>query len=456
MAAMADEQTEAARRAQIWHEEALRLAAADQRPAAVLLLTEALARYRTLLESDPLEHLPRLAQCASALASLSRGLSPREEVLALLLEATSAYRTLCESHPDTFTRDLALSLRELSVWQSACGLPEEALTSARRSAYLLRELRERSGAERLDLAAALMQLSHCESALGMHEEALTSARQSVERYGSLSERSSLLVLALETLALRQSDMGLREEALSTSLRAIVIRRELCASAPDEQTVLLARALNNLSNRQHESGLRREALASAEESAALLRERAARVPVYRSDLAIVLQTLSSRRGAIGDLDGALASLEEAIAVWRALCDPARPSSYLALSSALYALAQRNTERGRLEAAVFAAEEAYSLSCGHAPGDPLRALRCAELLAAVESRRHAWGAVVGCVERALPLVSRSLALRPREAVPVAMRAITLALEAALRQEVPAPAALIEAAGQIQQLSQLSRRT
>lgn len=460
---MADERTNTpALRAQIWHEEALRLAARGQHTPAALMLTEAIARYRERCgpESPERDELrPKLAQCLRALAACRRlGLTtlapehilclpsrgPKEEVLALLGEAVAVYRELWQDRPDVFGLDLAVTLRDLSTWQALCTLPEEALSSVREACTLLRDRTAR--ADLPELAHAIHHLSQREAEMGLLEEALSTAGEAVSRYRALAERSPaaflpLLVLSLDTLALRQSDMGLREEALSSVTRAVTLRRTLAHSDLDAHAPALARSLNNLSNRQREVGLHREALASAEESVALLRAQIGRDGGrYRDELAVTLQTLSNCRGALGDVHGALESIEEAVVFCRALCDTEQDATYVALAAALRSLARRRLACGFAEIASLAASESveiYRSRAQRSPACAIEAVRCLETLAAIETHNRAWGEVVSCAERALPLLSPLLETHPSAVIPAALRLLTLALEAAERSGGPPPA-------------------
>jgi tetratricopeptide (TPR) repeat protein len=108
------------------------------------------------------------------------------------------------------------------------------------------------------------------------------------------------------------------------------------------------------------GRREEALAAVEEAAGLYRALAAARPgVFRPYLANALNTLSNRLSDLGRRDEALMAIEEAAGLYRALA-AARPDAFRAeLASALNNLSKRLSALGRREEALAAVEEAVEI-------------------------------------------------------------------------------------------------
>ncbi|WP_198534845.1 ATP-binding protein, partial [Streptomyces fradiae] len=121
-----------------------------------------------------------------------------------------------------------------------------------------------------------------------------------------------LAMALNTLAIRLSEVGRREEALAPAEEAATTYRELAEVNPAAYLPDLAMALNNLAIRLSEVGRREEALAPAEEAATTYRELAEVNPAaYLPDLAMALNNLAIRLSEVGRREEALAPAEEAV-------------------------------------------------------------------------------------------------------------------------------------------------
>ena len=75
-------------------------------------------------------------------------------------------------------------------------------------------------------------------------------------------------MSLNTLAVRLSELGRREEALAAAQEAVQIRRALTRARPEAFTPGLATSLYNLATRLSALGRREEALAAAQEAADL--------------------------------------------------------------------------------------------------------------------------------------------------------------------------------------------
>ncbi len=133
-----------------------------------------------------------------------------------------------------------------------------------------------------------------------------------------------------------------------------------AGSDEDNKVARARYANNLSIRLADLGRREEALAAIEEAVEIRRALAAARPdAYRPDLAMSLNTLSLRLADLGQREEALAAVEEAAEVYRALA-AARPDAFRPdLATSLNNLSLRLADLGRREEALAAIEDAVEV-------------------------------------------------------------------------------------------------
>ena len=132
---------------------------------------------------------------------------------------------------------------------------------------------------------------------------------------------------LNNLAVRLSDLGRREEALTAAEEAVGHYRALAEARPDAFIPDLALSLNNLANRLSALGRREEALTAAEEAVGHYRALAeARPDAFIPDLASSLNNLASFLSALGRREAALTAAEEAVGHYRALAE-ARPDAFI---------------------------------------------------------------------------------------------------------------------------------
>jgi tetratricopeptide (TPR) repeat protein len=167
-------------------------------------------------------------------------------------------------------------------------------------------------------------------------------------FGTLIELSD--AMPHETLELREIAAEMAE-AIVGYCRAL----PMPDSAP-----LLASALNNLSNRLSALGQRENALAAVQEAVDLYRAlAAARSNAFTADLASALHNLSNRLSDLGQRENALAAGQEAVALRRTLAavDPDAFTPGLAL--ALNNLSARLSALGQREDALAAVQEAVDL-------------------------------------------------------------------------------------------------
>ncbi len=125
-----------------------------------------------------------------------------------------------------------------------------------------------------------------------------SFRQEAERTGDRVGWIRTAAL-LHNLAIRLSDLGRREDAMTTAEQAVRLYRGLAAAHPEAFTPELASSLNILALRLGDLGRREDALTTAEEAVSLYRGLAAvRPDPFTSDLAGSLNNLAVTLGYLG--------------------------------------------------------------------------------------------------------------------------------------------------------------
>ncbi len=308
--------------------------------------TTAAARYRRLAADDA-SFTPHLAIALNNLSVRLTAVGDRVQAHAVLAEAVDLYRSLASIDHVTYRPDLAMALHNLARCQGGIGRRAEALHSATEAVTLRRALLADvgvSGTEgsardgtpgaggddaglvltaAADLASSLNNLAVRQGEVGRREEALESAREGVRLHRGLAEADpgtylDALATSLEGLAMRQADVGRPDEALATVTEAVGIRRALVRSTPEASTPPLAGVLAILAERQAGLGLRQESLASAREAVEFRRALAAADPdAHAADLASAVVTLASRHSEAGDREQALAAASEAVDILRPL-------------------------------------------------------------------------------------------------------------------------------------------
>ncbi len=167
---------------------------------------------------------------------------------------------------------------------------------------------------------------------------------------------SLAAIAAE---LPENTLALRERAAAITARIVDAIRggDECDLA---RLPGLAGWLNNLSVRLAHLGRREAALAAIEEAVTIYRALAAARPdAFGPELARSLHNLSNRLSALGRREAALAAIEEAVAIRRDLA-AARPDAFRPdLARSLNNLSNSLGDLGRREAALAASEEAVDL-------------------------------------------------------------------------------------------------
>ena len=203
------------------------------------------------------------------------------------------------------------------------------------------------------------------SEAGEREEALKTAREATGLYRDLAQMSPTthnpdLAGSLNNLATFLSEVGERDEALEVAREAVQMRRDLVDKSPETYKPDLAMSLNNLAAFLSEVGEREEALKTAREATGLYRDLVEKSPAtYKPGLAMSLTTLANHLSEAGERDEALEVAREAVHLRRDLVkvSPAAYTPDLAMS--LSNLANRLLEVGERDEALKAAREAVHL-------------------------------------------------------------------------------------------------
>jgi len=214
------------------------------------------------------------------------------------------------------------------------------------------------------LAASLNNLAITQSEVGQRAQALATAQEATDLYRELVrlDRDAYLpnlAMSLNNLANIQSEVGHRARALDTAQEAADLYREL----GDAFLAYLAKSLNNLSNRQSELGKQSAALATALEAVELRRNLVGRNrDEFLPGLAKSLNNLANMQGAVRQWDQALATAQEATDLYRELVARNRDGFLPDLAASLNTLSNRQSEvcrLGQMRAALATALEATEL-------------------------------------------------------------------------------------------------
>jgi hypothetical protein len=261
--------------------------------------------------------------------------------------------------------DLSRALPASSVVLRKIGLQISTTLCTR-----LRVLFERSSAEipmqmQHLFAASLNTLAMRQSDAGLREAALATVEEAAALSRELARGSRdaflpNLAASLNTLANRQSDAGLRETALATAEECVLLCRELVERNRDAFLPNLAASLNTLATIQSQAGQREASLTSAKEGAGIYRELAARNrDAFLPNLAALLNNLATIQSQAGQREASLTSAKEGAGIYRELAARNRDAFLPNLAASLNTLANRQSEAGQQEAALATDEEAVLL-------------------------------------------------------------------------------------------------
>ncbi|MGP3970339.1 tetratricopeptide repeat protein [Streptomyces sp. 6N223] len=356
----------------------------------------------------------RAAEYARSLVMLSvrHGALGRDEQAAdAAAEAVGHLRALAETNPGTYLAELGGALHALAARLGDLGRTADAAAMARESVAVRREVAAHGGmpSQRADLARTLNTLSSLCKDAGRHEEAHAAAAEAVTHYRALAGTGAPahmpgLAVALSTLAGRLGALGRATDAERTAAEAVDVARQVVERGGTAQLWVLAGALGSLA--RHRGALRHypeaataaggaathyrallaaegerhlprlattltglsrwllrtgraaEALDAARESVDHLRALSDRRPTLLPHLAMALNGLAASQED-ADPEAALATLGEAVALFRRLARTDPGASRPRLATALTNQAMRLRARGRHDEAGAAAQEAVDI-------------------------------------------------------------------------------------------------
>jgi hypothetical protein len=214
-------------------------------------------------------------------------------------------------------------------------------------------------------ASAMDTLAVRQAEMGRSEASLATARQAQEAWRRLAEANPAaylpnLATSLNNLGNRLFELGGREQALALTEEAVTLYRRLAEANPAAYLPNLAGSLNNLGIRLSELGRREQALAPTEEAVTIRRRLTeANTAAYLPDLAMSLNNLGAVLFELGGREQALAPTQEAVTLYRRLAE-ANPAAYLPnLAGSLNNLGIRLFELGGREQALALTEEAVTI-------------------------------------------------------------------------------------------------
>jgi tetratricopeptide (TPR) repeat protein len=248
--------------------------------------------------------------------------------------------------------------------QLTVSLPRVAVTATRIALTHAQEklTAENSESRLAEVARLANNLALRLSNVGRREDALTIASQAVEAYDRLAAANprafaGAFAASLNNLATFMKAVGRPDDALATASQVVEAYRILVAANLDAFVPNLAAALSNLATMLDAVGRPEEALVVASEAVELGRKLAEANPnAFVPELATSLHTLAISLRAVGRLEDALAMTRDAVDAYRALAK-ASPDTFMPnLAASLTSLANSLNSLGRREDALAVALEA----------------------------------------------------------------------------------------------------
>lgn len=285
--------------------------------------SEAVSTLRPVAARNPIEHYPALVRTLGNHALNLGRVGRNAEAVEVLREVVSLESPLPTPRSPDARLVHGMCLRDLGELLRIEGAVEEALDWAQRAVHEHEDLARDFASPVFRRQLALSHQAHCAvlSALDRDDEALVAARQTVQILSSLLD-----------------DRSREDESLDVDL---------------------AIAWRNLGSSLVNVGKLEEGCQALVEACSRHRELAERVPdMHRPELARSLRELAIGRGRLGDHEGALAELAEAVAIARELV--ARERSYVPLlAESVRSLAVELFHLERFEDALEPSRESLEL-------------------------------------------------------------------------------------------------
>ncbi|TMR06426.1 tetratricopeptide repeat protein [Actinomadura soli] len=303
---------------------------AGRREEALSAAREALREHRKIVERNRAAHLDMLVARLNTLLLCAALAGDRVTALAL------------QSERDQVSDELKRSAGsvDLTYWM-------ERLQGRRDEADALRARieAERDRAEPSELAESHVRLAELLGEIGMRDDAVAEAERAVARYRECISQGDgavlpRLVSAVNVLASRYGEVGHWPRMREAAAEAESLGRLLQESNEEESGPLLADALWNSATACSRLGDAALSLQQQRESVAVLRALPPAPPLMER-----LEDLAESFAAAGDLEAALAAMDEAVTCYRRLpADTWAPSMAEALGrfAALCSRLRRHTE------------------------------------------------------------------------------------------------------------------
>ncbi|KAF8310609.1 uncharacterized protein EI90DRAFT_2956079 [Cantharellus anzutake] len=289
------------------------------------LANDSVTLCRCLVSKDSESYTPDLARSLRNLRASLRELGRHSEALPVIEESVKLWRELVAVDPTSYTPDLARSLLNLGASLTNLGRHSEALPGIEECVKLWHELvAVHPTSYTPDLAQSLRILNNSLDNLGRHSEALPVIEECVKLWRKLvavhpTSYTLDFARSLRNLNNSLNNLGRHSEALPVIDECVKLWRELVAVHPTSHTPDLARSLRNLNKSLDNLGRHSEALPVIEECVGLWRELVAIHPTsyYTLHLARSLLNLNSSLHQLGRHSEALSVIEESVKLWREL-------------------------------------------------------------------------------------------------------------------------------------------
>ena len=341
----------------------------EQKPQAQAMLQKTLSILRASDKSDP-DQLNSLIDSLARIQDAYAELGQSQQALDISQERLSVLRESAEFDPEQnepFT-DSLIAIAEHFAIQSETKKSEplyrEALIVLEKNLPDLREAAKADPAKREVLAKSLGKLSKSRLGLGQSNQALAPAQEAVKTYRILAEidpdKREELTQALLDLAEISYQLRQFENALARTQEAVKEARSLVATRPKKRTVL-ASALVALDDRQSQLGRSSQRLIAVQEAVKIFREDAKNDPQSLESLAsTLLFNQANTNSELGKLQDALAAAEEGVQTVRKM--PNHISKKLLLPMGLAMLTLIHAQLGQFKEASLTGHEALQLTKG----------------------------------------------------------------------------------------------